>query len=67
MVRSPAAIARYVVKDIKHDAKKELAPATFQGRIFTYSRGFFTKSVTTLWKEQLWEWYPVRGIGCSVT
>jgi hypothetical protein len=68
MVRSPAAIARYVVKDLKHNSKKELAPLTFQGRIYTYSRGFFTKSVAALWKEQLREWYPSRAIDvCSVT
>jgi hypothetical protein len=58
-VRSPTAIARYVVKNLKDDAKKELPPRSFRGRIFTYSRGFFTKPVAALWKEQLREWYAV--------
>jgi hypothetical protein len=60
VVRSATAMARYVVKDLKHNSKKELAPLTFQGRIYTYSRGFFTKSVAALWKEQLGEWYSTR-------
>jgi len=60
VVRSPAAIARYVVKDLKDDSKKELAPQTFSGRIYSYSRGFFTKSVSALWKDQIEEWYPGR-------
>jgi hypothetical protein len=59
-VRIPAAIARYIVKDLKDNSKKELAPQTFNGRIYTYSRGFFTKSVATLWKEQVQEWYSAR-------
>jgi len=60
VVRSPAAIARYIVKHLKDDSKKELAPLTFKGRIYTYSRNFFTRPVADLWKEQLEEWYPAR-------
>jgi len=56
-VRNPVAIGRYVVKDLRNASKKELAPRTFTGRIYTYSRGFFSKPVADLWKEQLQEWY----------
>ncbi len=56
-VRNPEAIARYVVKDLRDASKKELAPQTFSGRLYTYSRGFFTKPVAALWKDQLREWY----------
>lgn len=61
-VRSPAAIARYVVKHIKDHSKKELPPGTFEGRIFTYSRHFFTKPVAELWKEQIREWFSAEAL-----
>jgi hypothetical protein len=61
-VRSPAAIAKYVVKDLRDCSKKELAPGTFRGRLYTYSRNFFTKPVAALWKEQLREWYSMRAV-----
>jgi hypothetical protein len=57
-VRNPGGLARYVVKDLKDRAKKELPPRSFQGRLFSYSRHFFTKSVAALWEEQVREWYP---------
>jgi hypothetical protein len=57
-VRNPVAIARYVVKHLKDDSKKELPPRSFRGRLFSYSRGFFTSSVAALWHEQLRVWYP---------
>ena len=59
-VRNPAAIARYVVKHVKDDSKKELAPRSFKGRVYSYSRGFFTETLADLWKEQVAEWYPAR-------
>jgi hypothetical protein len=66
VVRSPAAIARYIVKHLKDDSKKQLAPQTFEGRIYTYSRSFLTRPVAALWKEQLREWYPMHDpSGCN--
>jgi hypothetical protein len=59
-VRCPAALARYIAKDLRDSSKKELAPAAFKGRIYSYSRAFFTKPAAALWQEQLQEWYPER-------
>jgi hypothetical protein len=59
-VRSPAAVAKYVVKHLKDDSKKELPPQHFSGRIYRNSQGFFTKPVAELWKELCREWYPAR-------
>jgi len=65
-VRSPAALARYVVKDLKDSSKKELVPATFRGRLFSYSRHFFTKQVQALWLELRQEWYrQPRSVCCQ--
>src|SRR5262249_13403056 len=44
-VRTPAAIAKYLVKDLADDSKKELPRQNFRGRIFSYSKRFFTKKV----------------------
>jgi hypothetical protein len=57
-VRNPIGIANYVVKHLKDDAKKELPPESFRGKVYLYSHGFFTKKVAALWKEQIQEWYP---------
>lgn len=57
-VANPVGLANYVVKHLKDGAKKELAPESFRGRIYSYSKGFFTKPVAALWEEQLSEWYP---------
>ena len=59
-VRNPAAIANYVVKHLRDDSKKELAPRSFKGRIYSYSKGFFSKKVAALWDEQLREWDSAR-------
>jgi hypothetical protein len=59
-VRNPVGMANYVVKHLKDSSKKELPPEGFQGRIYAYSRHFFTKQVAALWKEQCQEWYPPR-------
>jgi hypothetical protein len=64
-VRSPPAMARYVVKHIRDDSRKELPPPTFTGRLWTYSRGFFSKAVRELWKEQVAEWYGPRATQTS--
>jgi hypothetical protein len=57
-VRNPIGMANYVVKHLKDSAKKELPPEGFRGRIYSYSRAFFTKQVASLWLEQRQEWYP---------
>jgi hypothetical protein len=46
-----------VVKHLKDASKKELPPETFRGRIYTYSRRFFTKQVAIIWQEQMQEWF----------
>jgi hypothetical protein len=56
-VRSAVAIANYVVKNLKDASKKEVPPDSFRGRLFTYSRHFFTKQIAILWKEQTQEWF----------
>jgi hypothetical protein len=56
-VRSAPAIARYIVKHLKDDSKKELAPRSYRGRLFNSSRGFLTKNVAALWKELRREWF----------
>jgi hypothetical protein len=61
MVRNPVGLANYMVKNVKVGAKKELAPTTFRGRLYNYSRNFFTSPVAFLWNAQLREWYPARG------
>jgi hypothetical protein len=57
-VRNPVGMANYVVKHLKDSSKKELPPEEFKGRIYTYSRHFFTKQVAALWEEQRRDWYP---------
>jgi hypothetical protein len=57
-VRNLVGMANYMVKHLKDSSRKELPPESFKGRIYSYSRGFFTKQLGTLWKEQLGEWYP---------
>jgi hypothetical protein len=59
-VRQPIGLANYLVKNLKDCSKKELPPGSFRGRIYTYSRHFFTKPVATIWEEQRKEWYPAR-------
>jgi hypothetical protein len=59
-VRNPVGMARYLVKDLKDDTKKELVPQSFRGRHFTYSRRFFTGPVAALWRQQLQAWYPTK-------
>jgi hypothetical protein len=57
-VKDPGAIANYVVKNLKNGSKKEVPPKSFRGRVYTYSRSFFTRPVAALWKQILQEWYP---------
>jgi hypothetical protein len=56
-VLNPVGIARYVVKHLKDDSKKELPPRSYTGRLFNSSRGFFSKKVAALWEEQRREWF----------
>jgi hypothetical protein len=54
------AVAKYVVKDLNEDLKKELPPRSFRGRVISYSKGFFVKKPADLWAEQLEEWREAR-------
>jgi hypothetical protein len=56
--KTPDAVARYVVKDVRDDSKKELPPKDFRGKVYSYSDGFFSAPVKDLWRDQLAEWYP---------
>ena len=63
-VRCAAALANYLAKNLRDDAKKELVPDDFPGRSITYSRGFLAKPFAALWREQLADWYsPPTGGG----
>jgi hypothetical protein len=55
-VQNPAGLARYLVKNIKDAAKKEVAPKSYGGRVMTYSRGFLTRPMEVLWREELNDW-----------
>lgn len=60
-VRNPARMAHYLVKNVSSDEKKELSAFTFTGRLWTYSRGFLSKSSKELWEEVKAEWEAKRG------
>jgi hypothetical protein len=62
-IRDPIRMARYVVKAIKDESKKELPPEGFRGKLITYSKDFFPRSVKQLRAELLAEWYPARQLG----
>jgi hypothetical protein len=57
-VKSAAASARYVTKNVKDDSKAELVPQEFADRVVNFSRGFLVRPMADLWREQLAEWYP---------
>jgi hypothetical protein len=57
-VRSPAAIAHYICKNLRDQSKAEPPPADFRGKVYSCSRGFLTSSVSALWAEQVRAWYP---------
>jgi hypothetical protein len=57
-VEDSVAVAHYIVKDLKDTRKKELPPENFRGRVFSYSRGFFSDSLKNHWKKQRGDWYP---------
>jgi hypothetical protein len=55
-VRNPAGLARYTVKHVRDASKAEVAPKTYQGRVMTYSKGFLSRPIETLWRESLEDW-----------
>jgi hypothetical protein len=55
-VRSAAASARYVVKDLRDGSKKEVPPAEFGGRLFSYSKRFLAESLKALLRAAVTEW-----------
>jgi hypothetical protein len=59
-VEDAAAVARYVVKFLRDDTKKELPPRDFRGRLLSYSKGYFVRPQAELWKEQAAEWVAAR-------
>jgi hypothetical protein len=58
-IRDTARIARYVVKAIRDEHKKELPPEEFRGRLISYSRDFLPRSVRLLQAELVAKWFPV--------
>src|SRR5262249_3746877 len=65
-VRTPVGMANYVVKHVSDPSKKELPPEGFRGRMYSYSRRFFTKKVATLWEEQIHAWYTDRNTATNM-
>jgi hypothetical protein len=59
-VRDTLRMARYVVKAIKDEHKKELPPEGLRVRLIAYSKHFFRRSVKQLQAELVAEWYPDR-------
>jgi hypothetical protein len=57
-IRNPAGAARYIVKHVNDAAKKEVAPKTYGGRVMTYSKRFLTRSMESLWREEVKAWNP---------
>ena len=55
-VENPIGAARYIVKCVRDEGKKEVAPRSYQGRVMTCSRGFLSQSMDALWREQVREW-----------
>jgi hypothetical protein len=54
-VRNPAALARYLAKDVRGGG--EMVPRSFRGRVFDSSRGFLPRPLKQLWKEVREEWF----------
>jgi hypothetical protein len=55
-VRSVEAAARYVVKDVRAWWKKEVPPAEFSGRLFSYSKQFLAEPLKLLMRAVVEEW-----------
>jgi hypothetical protein len=47
-VEDPIRLARYVVKHVADEAKKEMAPRSYSGRVMTYSKGFLSQTMAAL-------------------
>jgi hypothetical protein len=48
--------ARYVVKDLRDGSKKEVPPAEFGGRLFSYSKHFLAEPLKALLRAVVDEW-----------
>ena len=55
-VRSAEASVRYIVKDMKNGSKKEVPPAEFSGRLFSYSGHFLAEPLKVLMRAVVKEW-----------
>jgi hypothetical protein len=58
--RNPEGLARYLVKCLKDNRKKELPPADFHGKLFSSSKGFLIRPMKALQKEVLQKWKEKR-------
>ena len=48
--------ARYIVKDVRDPAKKEVPPAWFSGKLFSYSGRFFAAPLKVLMQAVVKDW-----------
>jgi hypothetical protein len=62
-IRDPVRMARYIVKAVKDECKKELPPEGLRVRLVAYSKAFFARPVKHLWAELVATWYPKRQSG----
>jgi hypothetical protein len=56
-VRDPAALANYIVKNLKDDETKEMPPEDWRGRLYQPSKGFLAANSRVLWRRCYAEWY----------
>jgi hypothetical protein len=55
-VISAEASARYLVKDVKDGSKKEVPPAWFHGKLFSYSKRFLAEPLKVLLRAVVEDW-----------
>jgi hypothetical protein len=55
-VRGVEAAGRYVLKDVKDGRKKEVPPADFGGKLFSYSKHFLAEPMQVLLRAVVEEW-----------
>jgi hypothetical protein len=63
-VRNVIGLANYLPKFLRDRRHLEMPPrawSSYACRLVWRSRGFLSRGKTTLWQEQVQEWYPQRG------
>jgi hypothetical protein len=55
-VRTVEGAARYIVKDLRDSLKKEVPPADFCGRLFSYSKRFLAQPLKAIMRAMVEEW-----------